>query len=328
MKYFLFLFSAFFMVSAANHAPPPKKRTIYAGTIANKNFVVGARNPGTGLFTVSEDGKNIENIGFKNMRTFSLEVYPKQEKGLIYCANGNGFFVTKNNGIKWRVTTDWKITEILEVAAVPKNPKITYIGSAYGLYKSTEFGENFKQLKIGFVTSLAIDNKNSDRIYLGQEDGLYISENAGKSFTKVTNLNYSINVITQDPKNQNRLYVGTEDDGIFISENHGNTWKQATSKAKDVTIYEIIIDSKNPKRIFVATFEIGILRSDDQGKTWKSFSKGLEDISVYDIAIHPDKKNILYAGTANMGILQSKDNGESWHEFAMDGSHVFDIKIK
>ena len=102
MKHLFLITSLFILlgVTVNTSANPPKKRTIYAGTIANKNFVVGARNPGTGLFTVSEDGANVENIGFKNMRTFSLEVYPKQEKGLIYCANGNGFFVTKNNGKK------------------------------------------------------------------------------------------------------------------------------------------------------------------------------------------------------------------------------------
>ncbi len=315
-----------FSISTAKN--PPQKRTIYAGTISNVNYVVGARNLGTGLFTISDDGSKVEKISNVNLRTFSVESFPDHENGLIYCDNGNGLFVTKNHGKKWRVTTGWEITEVLEAAAVTTNPKIIYIGSAYGLYISTEYGENFKRLTNRFVGGLKIDNKNLDRIYLGQEDGLYISNNSGKTFKKVAKLAYQITTIAQDPKDQNRIYIGTEDDGIFISENRGKSWQQVSGEAIKATVYEITIDDNNPDRLFAASFKMGVLRSMDRGKSWQSFTKGLEEIPVYGVVIHPDRPDILYAGTANKGVRQSKDNGQSWQDFALDGSHVFDIEIK
>lgn len=317
-----------FSVNLAYVSAQTGKRNIYAGVISNKSFTVGAKNPGTGLFCVTDNGSNIKNIGFKNMRTFSVAVFPDVAQGLIYCANGNGFFVSKNMGKKWRVTTGWQITEVLEVATAALNAKIVYIGTAYGLYKSTEYGENFEQLTKRFVAGLATDIEKPERIYLGEEDGLQISGNGGKSFKKVANFKYAVNAIAQDCQKTDRLYLGTEDNGIFISDNRGKSWMQTVGDAANATVYGITVDRKNPERIFAATFEYGVLRSNDRGKTWQALTNGLKNVAVYDIVIHPDEGNVLFAGTANKGILQSDDNGATWKPFALDGTHVIDLVIK
>ncbi len=317
-----------FSVNPAKVSAQTGRRNIYAGVISNKSFTVGAKNPGTGLFCVADNGSNVKNIGFKNMRTFSVAVFPDVAQGLIYCANGNGFFVSKNFCKKWRVTTGWQITEVLELAAVAQNAKIVYIGTAYGLYKSTEYGENFRRLTKRFVAGLAPDIEKPERIYLGEEDGLLISRNGGKSFKSVANFNYAVNAIAQDFQEADRLYLGTEDNGIFISDNRGKSWIQAAGDAAKATIYGIKVDRKNLQRIFAATFEYGVLRSNDRGKTWQSLTNGLKGVAVYDIIIHPDKEKTLFAGTANKGILQSNDNGATWKPFALDGTHVADLVIK
>ena len=115
---------------------------IYAAVIAD------GKTPGRGLLKISTDGKTIKNLGFKNVTTFDADIYPNNTNNLIYTANHNGLFVTKNNGKKWRVVSDHNVTEVQKVVTANNNPAIVYAGTSYGLYKSTEYGENLKNLLI------------------------------------------------------------------------------------------------------------------------------------------------------------------------------------
>lgn len=352
------------ILTQSNASAKNSKRKIYAGVLSNVSYTVGAKNSGVGLYLGDEGGAEWENIAFKNMRTFAIQIFPEHGDGLFYTANGNGVMVSRDSGKSWRVTTGWEITEILEAAAVPDHPEIIYIGTAYGVWKSTEYGENWQKLTSRFVNSLHIDVKDASRIYVGEEDGLVISQNAGKSFKRVKNFSYAVNCVTQENANPNRLYLGTEDNGLFLSDNKGKSWQQITT-AKTATIYSVTVDPRNSNIVFASTFSDGILRSTDRGKNWQIINEGvsavpvekvdfdandsatadkifsgefgeeakqtttsLDDIPVYTIVFHPDDSAIIYAGTVNRGILRSTDGGDSWAPFALDGTHIWDLEIK
>ncbi len=303
------------------------KHKLYAAVLSNKSYTVGAKNLGVGLFVGDESGANWKNIAFSNMRTFAIEIFPDHGDGLFYTANGNGVIVSRDGGKSWRVTTGWEITEVLEAVAVPNNPEIIYIGTAYGLWKSVHYGENWQNLTKRFVNAVHIDVVDPNRIYLGEEDGMRISDKSGNSFKPVKGLAYAVNDFAQDTSDPKRLYLGTEDHGLFISSNQGKSWQQVTT-ASQATVYSVAIDPRNHNIVFAATFADGILRSEDRGKTWQTITKGVEDIPVYTIVFHPDDSAIIYAGTVNRGILRSTNGGESWQQFALDGTHIWELEIK
>ncbi len=321
------IFSFLFNLTKSDAMAQNSKHKLYAAVLSNKGYTVGAKNFGTGLYVGNESGANWENIAFGNMRTFAIEIFPDHADGLFYTANGNGVIVSRDGGKSWRVTTGWKITEVLEAAAVPENPEIIYIGTAYGLWKSVEYGENWQNLTKRFVNAVHLDVEDAHRIYLGEEDGMRFSKKAGNSFKTVKKLPYAVNDFAQDISDPKRLYLGTEDHGIFISNNQGESWQQVTT-ASQATIYSVSIDPRNHNIVFAATFADGILRSEDRGKTWQIITTGLDDIPVYTIVFHPDDSAIIYAGTVNRGILRSTNGGESWQQFALDGTHIWELEIK
>lgn len=299
---------------------------LYLTVIAGGTTVPGQINPDRGLIRISQDGKTPTNMGYTNVTTFDAEIYPNHTKQLIYTANHNGLFVTKNNGKKWRVASDHKITEVQEVVTDIKNPAIVYIGTSYGLFKSTEYGENLKKRTDRFVTALETDSDN--RIYLGQEDGLYISDDGAATFKKVPQFDYYVNSIIQDKDHPNKIYIGSEDHGIFISNDRGKTFTQCQGIAATDAVYSIVIDHNHPANIYAGTHENGVLISKDAGLNWKSYKSGLENCyAIYGIAINPDHSAVLYAGTTD-GVFISNDSGKSWIPFALPGSHVQHIFIK
>ncbi|MCG8603628.1 hypothetical protein MJD09_01330 [bacterium] len=304
------------------------RQKIYAAVLSNRSYTVGAKNLGVGLFVGNQDGSEWQNVAFSNMRTFAIEIFPNHGEGLFYTANGNGVIVSRDGGKTWRVTSGWQVTEVLEAAAVPNNPQIIYVGTAYGLWKSTEYGENLQRLTKRFVNSVHLDVKDPDRIYVGEEDGMVISQDAGKSFQPAKNISDAVNHIAQENSDPRRLYLGTEDQGLFISDDRGKSWQQITTAPKTATVYSVAVDPKNHNIVFASTFADGILRSSDRGKTWQTITNGVDDIPVYKIVLHPDDSAVIYAGTVNRGILRSTDGGESWVPFALDGTHVWELEVK
>ena len=111
-----------------------------------------------------------------------------------------------------------------------------------------------------------------------------------------------------------RLYAGTAEKGIFISEDDGRTWLP-TSFDKSTTTLTI-----NGDTVYAGTWTQGVFRSDDAGKTWKPIRDRLrfEDVNgdryygeVRRILIMDDKIiNVMYHG----GTYTSTDRGETWHD--------------
>ena len=303
-------------------------RKIYVAVLSNVSYTVGAKNAGVGLFVGDETGSNWKNMAFNNMRTFAIEIFPDHGDGLFYTANGNGVIVSRDGGKSWRVSTGWEITEVLEVVAVPSNPEIIYAGTAYGLWKSVDCGENWENLTKRFVQAVHLDVTNPDRVYLGEEDGMRISEDSGASFRPIRTATRAVNDFAQDDSEPARLYLGTEDHGIFVSNNRGESWQQMDGDLATSTVYAVKIDFRDPNRVFAATFANGTLRSLDRGETWKSITDGIENIPIYNLALHPDHADILYASTANRGLFRSTDAGDSWQPFALDGTHILELEIK
>jgi len=317
-----------FVITTSEALAQSSKRKIYAAVLSNLSYTVGAQNSGVGLFVGDENGAQWENVAFSNMRSFAIEIFPDHGDGLFYTANGNGVIVSRDGGKSWRVTTGWEITEVLEAVAVPSNPKIIYIGTAYGLWKSVDYAENWQTLTKRFVNALHLDVAEPNRIYLGEEDGMRISNDSGNSFEPVRSFAYAVNHFAQDNSDPQRLYLGTEDHGIFISDDRGESWQQVDGAFATATVYSVKVDSRDPNKVFATTFANGILRSLDRGETWQSISNGIENIPVYNIKIHPDYSGVLYAGTVNRGIFRSTDGGDSWQQFALDGTHIWELEIK
>jgi photosystem II stability/assembly factor-like uncharacterized protein len=125
-----------------------------------------------------------------------------------------------------------------------------------------------------------------------------------------------------------KIYAGVEDCGLFISDDLGRSWTEATRDLRALTVKGLV--SKGEK-LFAATSEDGVFVSLDQGWHWKTtgaFFSGKEILSLAGIGDH------LLAGTTN-GIYFSTDEGQSWkasetgftdlyaHPFVVSGAKIF-----
>ncbi len=301
---------------------------LFAAVLSNKRYVVGQANPGSGLFVSGTQTPQWQNRAFPNIRMFDLEILPEAENGLIYTANGNGVMVSRDFGKRWRVTTGWRITEVLKMVALPESPETVYIGTAYGAFRSNDFGETWRMLRSRFVYALHIDHTDRNRIFIGEEDGLFLSRDGGKTFDRAKGLNAPVLTVAQHPRDPRVLFAGTEDYGIFRSDDRGLSWKPVGSgSVPGATVYEIIFLPRHPSTLLAASFAQGVLISKNDGQSWQKCQSGLQKIPVSCITVHPENPEWIFIGTLNHGVFRSTDGGRTWQPFGLSGAQVMELEI-
>lgn len=137
---------------------------------------------------------------------------------------------------------------------------------------------------------------------------------------------------------KNVWYAGTSPQGIFRSEDGGNTWEGVAGfndnpdllkwigTEQDFTpdggkTHSINIDPRNPKQMYVGLSGGGFLESTDQGKSWKRMNKGCDRVfddpdpdaghDPHCVRVHPVNPDILYMQN-HCGIYRVERPSSTW----------------
>lgn len=133
----------------------------------------------------------------------------------------------------------------------------------------------------------------------------------------------------------NTYYAGTEDAGLFVSHDRGETWEEVTGLTEHPTrpnwgpgaggmgLHTILIHPTNPQRLWVAASCVGVLRSDDGGESWQVRNRGLNPVPTgrpeeenvgycaHKVALDPIDPDTLYMQDHG-AVNRSTDAGDSW----------------
>ena len=149
---------------------------------------------------------------------------------------------------------------IIAMAESPKKKDLLYVGTDDGRLHTTidggrEWAELTSKLPVRRWISRVTPSAHADgTVYVtqrGREDDdfaayVYKSTDFGRTFTSITNNIPAgpVNVIREDPRNANVLYVGT-DFGVYVSTDGGSKWEVLGDNLPSVQVSDLQIDAKN-----------------------------------------------------------------------------------
>lgn len=193
----------------------------------------------------------------------------------------------------------------------PHNPATIYIGSNR-LYKSVNRGDTWN------AVSPDLSTNDPAKLRVGV---LSVSpENTGAE------VHCSIITMSESPRQQGVIYVGTDDGLVQVTRNDGVTWENVTANIPDLpanTWCSRVLASKHSDGRVYATFDGHRSNdfkpyayvSEDYGKTWSKLDSGLPDNdSVYVICEGEKNPDLLFLGS-EMSLRVSLDRGKSWSRF-------------
>ncbi|MDY8135096.1 VPS10 domain-containing protein [Aquimarina sp. 2201CG5-10] len=178
------------------------------------NKLMRSMNQGEDWIAISQDltnGGKKGNVAYGTLTTISESPF---QFGLIYTGSDDGVIsVTKNTGGNWA-----KISNSL-----PKD-----------LWVSRVIASSHKKERV--YVSLNGYRWDDFTPYV------YVSEDYGQTWKNIgSSLPLSpVNVIKEDPKNENILYVGT-DNGSYVSLDKGETWQAFSKGIPNVAIHDLVI---------------------------------------------------------------------------------------
>ena len=134
-----------------------------------------------------------------------------------------------------------------------------YTGSDDGLvYKSTNGGGSWTLVSDNFpkdlwVSRVVASQHQKDRVYVTLNGYrwddftpyVYKSDDGGENWEAIaSNLPLSpVNVIREDPKNENILYLGN-DTGVYISFDQGKVWQPFVEGLTTVAVHDLVVQQK------------------------------------------------------------------------------------
>ncbi len=130
--------------------------------------------------------------------------------------------------------------------------------------------------------------------------------------------------LAYDPKNPDRILLGTAAGQLFQSSDRGMTWvRYADLGREDYVLDNIAFDPNDSKTVYVAAWSVesisdgDVFKSKDGGKTWAKLS-AMHGKSVRALELAPSDPKVLVAGALD-GVWRSDDRGDSWHKISPEG---------
>ena len=272
----------------------------------------------TGVYRSTDSGKSWKQIS-DQINVESLAIDPR-DHDRIFIGTWRQGWRTDDGGKSWKHIAEGMVldTDMFSITIDPQKPDNVWVATCGWVYNSQNGGDNWTRYRDGFnnrrIHAVEIDPCDRNTVYAGSVAGLYRSEDAGKSFYVMSDEGMVINSVVLTPQRPNRIVLGIEGDGVYLSNDRGRTFQRTSDGLHNLRITTVTPDPFEKNRVYAAVVfggaASGIYRSDDAGKTWSKESRvALPEVLTLDIATEADADVKFLAGTEK-GFFWSNDAKE------------------
>jgi photosystem II stability/assembly factor-like uncharacterized protein len=324
----------------------PKKVWVGTGESWTRNSV----SVGDGLYRTTDGGDSWQRVGLENTeRIARIQVSPSDGNTVWACATGHlwdshpdrGVYKTTDGGKSWKkvLYVDAE-TGCSDLAIDPQDPSILYAGmwqfrrtpysfssggKGSGLWKSTDGGETWRQLKTGLPAgekgriAVAVAPTRASVVYAlveAEDTALYRSDDTGESWRRV-NDSFNVQVrpfyfarIVVDPTDFNTIYKPGL--SLAISTDGGRSFNAAMSLnsfggGPHSDHHAIWINPKNPNELLLGT-DGGVYMSYSQGRAWHHMGS-LPVAQFYHVSYDMARPYRVYGGLQDNGSWSGPSAG-------------------
>ncbi|WP_339626448.1 glycosyl hydrolase [uncultured Maribacter sp.] len=324
-------------------------------------FYFGAA--GGGVWKTLDGGRTWDNIsdGYFGGSIGAVEV-AKSDPNVIYVGGGEktlrgnvssgyGVWKTEDGGKTWASAGLEKSRHVPRLRVHPTDYNTVYaavLGDIYkptkerGVYKSTDGGENWKQVLFVNEQAGAVDltfDPNNPRILYastwhaqrtpyslisgGEGSALWKSVDSGETWTEISKNEgfpkdtLGIIGVAVSPKNSERVWAiveNKEKGGLYRSDDGGKTWSVINEerKIRQRAWYYTRVYADTQDEDVVYVLNVNYHKSTDGGKSFKTFNAPHGD--HHDLWISPEDSQRMIIGDDG-GAQISYDGGETWSTY-------------
>ncbi len=278
-----------------------------------------------GVWVSKNSGESWEKISSDTMpvNINSMAVDPRNTS-TIYAGTWWRPYKSTDSGKSWKLIKNGLIddSDIFAISINSRNPQHLVASACSGIYETYNGGE--KWAKIQGIPSQSRRTRDivqhpslPGTIYAATTEGFWMSSNGGKTWIMTTQRNLEINSIAVHPDEPNRVFIGTNNWGVMVSNDGGQNFTPTNDSFTSRFTYSITPDTSQPDRLYATTHNTAtgggfFFTSSDAGSTWQQ-AKNLDVNRVSPFSVLQDRTDptLMLLGTS-IGIYRSADRGTSW----------------
>ena len=198
-------------------------------------------------------------------------------------------------------------SEVFSLTPVPGKPGEVWASTCGWVYQTKDRGGKWERFKEGFQErrTTSFSALPSGRLLAGTVAGLHVSDDGGKTWRRVGDPGIAVHSIAWHPARPERVILGTEGAGAWISEDGGASVRPSPAGMINTRISTFgIVGGEILVGVSHAGPFSGLYSSKDGGKSFGNF-QFLP--TVLDLALHQGR---LFGATQE-GLFERR--GEGWH---------------
>jgi photosystem II stability/assembly factor-like uncharacterized protein len=295
--------------------------TVRALAQAPTNPKILAAGTLTGVYRSMDEGATWERITpakHEDLINFDSVAFDPRDENIIYAGTYHLPWKTTDGGKTWFPISKGMIddSDVMSIVIDPKNPENVHATACSGIYHSTNGAQAWTKYKgIPFVFRrtqlIRQDPQHAETLYAGTTSGLWKTTNEGVEWKRVTPGDWVVNAIVIDPKDTSRVILGTEREGVQISENGGASFSSANLGFQHQHILDVAVDRDHAERaLVVLTFDTNaFLATKDGGTTWATLGPGLKRTDLKHVYAAPTG---WWATLSNGGWMKYEETNGKW----------------
>jgi len=277
---------------------PGREGRLYAGT---RSGVWGTEDGGGSWRRLTESLPDVQKVT-------SLLVDPALPDTVI-AGTWRQAYRSDDGGRTWGPPLDGMVldTEVFSLTPIADRPGEMWASTCGWVYQSVDHGSHWQRFKQGLderrTTSFAA--LPDGRLLAGTVSGLYASTDGGRSWVRKSDPALSVLSIAVHPRRPQRVVLGTEGSGVWISDDGGESFHRASQGMTNTRVWALA--AVGPELLAAVDHAgpvSGIHTSPDGGRTWSGLFAPLP--TVLDLAV---VRGRAYAAT-DRGLYQRL--GEDW----------------
>jgi photosystem II stability/assembly factor-like uncharacterized protein len=287
---------------------PRNPNILVAGTLA-------------GVFRSKDAGGHWEQISPANhedLRNFDSLAIDPENPDVIYAGTYHLAWKTTDGGAHWLPIHAGMIddSDVMSITIDHTDSQRIYASACSGIYHS----ENAAALWAKYhgipptarrTHALRQDPLHSQTFYSVTTEGLWKTLNAGVTWNRTTPANWSISALVIHPKNPDRLVIGVEGFGIYVSDDGGKNFRATNNGFHHRQVVDVAVDRERPGRMLVVLTNAvePVLATQDGGQTWTGLGPGLKTHLLRRVYAAPDT---WWAALQGGGLLRYEQSKKAW----------------
>jgi photosystem II stability/assembly factor-like uncharacterized protein len=238
---------------------------------------------------------------------------------ILYAGTWRQAFRTRDGGTTWSRIAEGMVLDasVYSWDFSGADARDIWVSTCGWVYRTRDGGDRWTRFKNGFTNrrshAVRRDPGRPGVVYAATVGGLHRSTDGGETWSRVSRESLVVTALEVDPATD-RLYVGTEGEGVFYSDDGGATLAHGSVGLTEGRVSDLVADPNDPSRLFFFRAyggeESGVWEA--RGLKVRRVSRDLLPPAASLAAFRDASGKTVLALSSSSGMRFSRDLGERW----------------